>query len=205
MARRGGARRARAAAAATAAARSAHSRAASAGALSEPLTSQQTSRLMMSRCSTRDSNLLCTSHHNLSRSHAQRYRQYYETFRPKDTVDPRQLYAQVRKELGKYGCLFSLSLSLSLALARSLARARALSLSLPPSPSLSLSRARTQTHTLSLSHPLYLIHTLTPTFIHLQPRRRSWESSSEEGNEQNNKVKHACKTASPYLYVRGTA
>jgi len=31
----------------------------------------------------------------------QRLREYYETYRPKDTVDPRQIYAEVRRELGK--------------------------------------------------------------------------------------------------------
>ena len=30
-----------------------------------------------------------------------RLREYYETFRPKDTVDPRQIYVDVRRELGK--------------------------------------------------------------------------------------------------------
>jgi hypothetical protein len=30
-----------------------------------------------------------------------RLREYYEAFRPKDTVDPRQIYVDVRRELGK--------------------------------------------------------------------------------------------------------
>eukprot|EP00802_Teleaulax_amphioxeia_P016654 Tamp_16778.p1 GENE.Tamp_16778~~Tamp_16778.p1 ORF type:complete len:458 (+),score=84.75 Tamp_16778:26-1375(+) len=65
-----------------------------------------------------DSDRNAWNYAGMTKETRQRYRQYYETFRPKDTVDPRQLYAQVRKELGK----------------------------------------------------------------------RSWESSSEEGNEQNNKL-----------------